>query len=244
MDLHWTDHLLFLLVGVIIPLRTVLGTQPQLKLIQFDTRLKLQLYWGNNLWLWLLTGGVALVWWWNDRSWADLGLTWPPEMPQGLPLWVLAFFVGLYLADTFLEINNQAQLDEAREQMKRDLGFLPQTAYEYLHYISLALTAGFCEEFIFRGYFIRYFQLLLGEGESTFTLAILIPAVIFAVVHFYQGWQAVVKIGGMAVMFGFIFVHTGSLWLLMIIHAGVDLLGGAIAWQLLAKHSEPPASPD
>ncbi len=235
MELHWTDHILFLLIGVIIPLRTVFATQPQLKNVHFDTRLKLQLYWGNNVWLWFLTGLVAAVWWGNDRDWDILGLDWPPTLPIGLPLGVLLIFMLLYLVDTFLEVSGQKRTEATREHMENDLGFLPETAYEYLHYIGLALTAGFCEEFIFRGYFIRYFQLLLGTSESTHTIAILLPALIFGAVHFYQGWQAVIKVAAMAVMFGYVFVHTESLWLLIALHALVDLIGGAIAWRLLAK---------
>ena len=235
MELHWTDHILFLIVGVIIPLRTVFGTQPQLKNIRFNTRLKLQLYWGNNLWLWILTAIVAGVWWGNGRSWSDIGLGWPPAIPSGLPLYVLLFFMGLYITDTIMEVSGRDQVEETREHMENDLGFLPQTAYEFFHYIFLALTAGICEEFIFRGYFIRYFQMWIGDGESTHTLAILLPALIFGAVHFYQGWQAVIKVSAMAVMFGYVFVHTESLWLLMALHAMVDLIGGAIAWRLLAR---------
>ncbi|MEO0874544.1 MAG: CPBP family intramembrane glutamic endopeptidase [Bacteroidota bacterium] len=70
--------------------------------------------------------------------------------------------------------------------------------------------------------------------DYTYTLAILVPALIFGFVHFYQGWQAVIKIGAMAIMFGYIFVQTNSLWLLMVIHALIDLIGGLIAWRLLS----------
>lgn len=234
MELHWSDHLLFLILGVIIPLRTVMGKQPQLSEITFDTRTKLQLYWGNNAWLWLMCGVVAGVWWLNDRPWQLIGLDWPFFWPSGWPLAAVLLFAALYLWDTFSEVSSQVQRDTTVEHFRSELGFLPQTSYEYAHYIFLALTAGVCEEFIFRGYFIRYLQAVLAN-DTTATLAILVAAVIFGVVHLYQGWQAVIKIGGMAVIFGYIFVHTGSLWLLMAIHFAVDLIGGFIAWRLLAK---------
>lgn len=235
MSLHWSDHLLFIIVGIIVPLRTVLGTQPKLADIRFTTRMKIQLYWGNNLWLWLLAGAVAGVWWFNDRSWELIGLESSLRWPTGWPLVVFVAFSLLYLVDTFSEVNNQRHRKITAENLQAELGFLPQTAYEYFHFIFLALTAGICEEFIFRGYFIRYFQCLLGQ-EETYTLAILLPALIFGAVHMYQGLHAVVKISAMAIMFGYVFVHTGSLWLLMIVHAMVDLLGGLIAWQLMRRH--------
>ncbi|MGH1435810.1 MAG: CPBP family intramembrane glutamic endopeptidase [Lewinella sp.] len=234
MLLHWSDHLLFIIVGIIIPLRTVLGTQPQLANMRFNTRMKIQLYWGNNLWLWLLCGAVAGVWWFNDRSWELIGLKSELQWPTGWPLIVFAVFALLYVWDTISEVNSQQHREMTAENLQSELGFLPTTGYEYFHFIFLALTAGICEEFIFRGYFIRYFQCLLGS-EETYTLAILLPALIFGVVHFYQGWRAVVKITAMAIMFGYVFVHTGSLWVLMMVHAVIDLLGGLIAWQLLRR---------
>ena len=234
MLLHWSDHLLFIIVGIIIPLRTVLGTQPQLANMRFNTRMKIQLYWANNLWLWMLCVAVAGVWWFNDRSWDLIGLKSELQWPSGWPLIVFVVFALLYVWDTFSEVANQQHRDVTAENLQSELGFLPVTAYEYFHFIFLALTAGICEEFIFRGYFIRYFQCLLGS-EETYTLAILLPALIFGAVHFYQGWHAVVKITAMAIMFGYVFVHTGSLWVLMMVHAFIDLLGGLIAWQLLRR---------
>ena len=73
MELYFSDHILFLLVGVIIPLRTVMATQPEIMHMQFTTKLKLQLYWGNNIYLWLLAAATVGVWWFNGRSFTDLG---------------------------------------------------------------------------------------------------------------------------------------------------------------------------
>lgn len=233
MELHWTDHILFLIIGVIIPLRTVMGTQPKLADMRFNTRMKLYLYWGNNAYLWGLCIAVLSLWWFNDRPAHLLGLDWPWIWPKGWSMAVMTVFGILYVWDTVSEINSEEQRDMSAETMKSELSFLPQTGYEYFHFIFLALTAGICEEIIFRGYFIRYFQCLLGD-DTTFTLAILLPAIIFGAVHRYQGWRAMIKIGAMAVMFGYVFVHGGSLWILIVVHALVDLLGGFLAWRLMA----------
>lgn len=234
MDLHWSDHLLFILIGIVIPMKAVFGAQPQIAKINFNTKMKIQLYWGNNAYLWGITALAAAVWWGNDRPWYLIGLDWPFLIPKGWPLITLLLFVVVYVWDTVSEVSPILSGEEDFEKEDNALGFLPQTAKEYFHYIFLALTAGICEEFIFRGYFIRYFQTLLGT-EHTYTLAILLPALIFGFVHFYQGWEAVVKITAMAIMFGFIFVHTESLWVLIFVHAAVDLIGGAIAWRLLRE---------
>ena len=237
--LNWGDHLLFLLIGVLIPWRTLAGGQHVLKDITFDTRMKLSLYWGNNLWMWLLTAAVCLVWWLSARSWALLGFQ-PAQGSNGS--WALlaaAIFSLLYLTDTLSDVLTPRQRSHTRQRLREDLAFLPATAKEFFHYIFLALTAGICEEIIFRAYFIRYFQVIFASIDPTHTLAIVTPALIFGAVHFYQGWQAVVKVMSMAVLFGYIYVHTNSLWVVMGIHAGIDLIGGALAWWLLGAKAHP-----
>jgi uncharacterized protein len=60
----------------------------------------------------------------------------------------------------------------------------------------VSITAGFCEEFLFRGYFIWVFAPWLGWwGAATLSLAI------FAVAHIYQGWNGVLRTGIMGAVF-------------------------------------------
>jgi len=238
MELSWSDHILFFVIGVLLPAMTILGTQQQLQKIKFNTAIKIRLYWSNNVYQWLMTLAVLGVWWWNGRSLELLGFPWPIPLPGGIPLAVLLVFLIVYVLDTYFEIRSEQVRKQTTEEMRQSLSFLPQTAYEYLHFIPLALTAGICEEIIFRGFFLRYLQVFFGEGDATYTIAILVGAVLFAIVHAYQGWRSVIKIGGMAVMFGYIFVQTDSLWLLILVHALVDLIGGALGWTLMASRED------
>lgn len=64
-------------------------------------------------------------------------------------------------------------------------------------------------------------------------MAIIIPACMFAFGHLYQGEKAVMKILLMAILFGWIFLLTNSLLLLILIHFLVDVLGGYLAYSLL-----------
>ncbi len=236
MELIWADHLLFIVLGIILPWRMMQGAQAiQLRDIDFDTKLKLTVYYGNSAYLWLVTGLVALVWYLTDRPWDLIGLVWPPPQWPVSAIVIASLFVVLYLADAIAEIATPEQRESTREAMRTNLGFLPATSFEFAHYLFLAFSAGFCEEFIFRGYFIRYFQVLLGPDDPNHTLAILLPAIMFGVAHFYQGWKTVVKVTAMAIMFGFIFLQTDSIWLLILLHFLVDVAGGAIAWKLLGE---------
>lgn len=62
--------------------------------------------------------------------------------------------------------------------------------------------------------------------------AVVLPAILFGIVHYYQGWKAMLKIVLMALIFGLIFMWTGNLWWLILLHTLVDLIGGALSWRL------------
>lgn len=233
MDLNWADHIFVFLVGLVLPLRMLnSGAAEQLRELEFDSPMRLLLYYGNSAYLWVLAGIVALIWWLSGRDWDLLGLAWEPTQWPTASLIIALIFSILYLSDAIGEVITAEQRERTRRQMKAELGFLPTNGYEFAHYLVLAFSAAFCEEFVFRGYFIRYLQEFLGPSDPYETWAILLPAVSFALVHLYQGWKSVIKVGAMAIMFGFIFVQTGSIWWLILLHFLVDAFGGLLAWWL------------
>jgi membrane protease YdiL (CAAX protease family) len=67
----------------------------------------------------------------------------------------------------------------------------PQSKVELISWVLLSLTAGFCEETIFRGYLQR--QFLAWSGKPT--LGILLSAAFFGLIHAYQGAKQTIIIG-------------------------------------------------
>lgn len=225
--LHLADHILFLILGIILPWRTI-SAQKQLKDIQFDSRMRRTLYIGNSIGLWVMALLVLGLWWWMGRPFSGLGLQWTQE---ALGFWSIAFFVlflFVYLLDALRDILTEQGRSNVEEKLSAELNILPRKFQTYLFFIPLALSAGICEEIVFRGYFIGYFVSLFGNHLAAQVAAIAIPALIFGVVHTYQGPQAIYKIVGMAVLFGTVYVLSGSIYLLIILHFVVDLIGGAI----------------
>ena len=103
---------------------------------------------------------------------------------------------------------------------------IPLNWNEFISYIFLAVSAGICEEVIFRGFLITYLSHYFSGMPYGQILAILIPALVFSVSHLYQGWWAVLKIMILAMLFGFIFVLSESLIAVIIIHILIDIFSG------------------
>jgi membrane protease YdiL (CAAX protease family) len=162
---------------------------------------------------------------------SQLGLGYPPGI-SGMAFWIILAFVVLYLFDFFAELRNKG---ESEDTDTATIAFLPVNRQEYLHYIVMAFSAGVTEEILFRSYFINYMISMAGNSALGVALAISVPAVIFGVVHLYQGWKAVIKIMAMAIFFGLIYLQLQNIWALIVLHFVVDLVGGSLAWLQSAK---------
>jgi membrane protease YdiL (CAAX protease family) len=99
---------------------------------------------------------------------------------------------------------------------------LPRGAFECGLWVLLSITAGFTEEFVFRGYLQRQFTAWTRHPW----LGLLMQAALFGVAHGYQGAQATAKIALFGILFGVLALWRGSLRPGMIAHAATDVLAG------------------
>ena len=106
---------------------------------------------------------------------------------------------------------------------------LPQRPLEIGIYLLLALTAGFCEEVIFRGYLQRQFGALTKSAAG----GIVLQAIAFGAGHGYQGWRYMVVITVFGSMFGVLAYWRRSLRPGMIAHFVQDGVGGVVGGRFL-----------
>jgi len=141
---------------------------------------------------------------------------------------VLVAFVFWIVALTCLAILSVAL------QVKRNLDsvrFLaPHNHGEIIVWILVSLTAGFCEETIFRGYLQR--QFIAWSGKPV--VGILLSAVLFGLAHAYQGGKQTIVLGAFGALFGILADRRRSLRPGMMAHAWQDALSG-LAIRMIAK---------
>jgi membrane protease YdiL (CAAX protease family) len=99
---------------------------------------------------------------------------------------------------------------------------VPQNAAESGLWILLSLSAGFCEEITFRGYFQRQFEALTGSRG----VALVMQAALFGIAHAYQGLSSALAIAAYGALFGALARWRGSLRAGMVAHALTDLFVG------------------
>ncbi|WP_443748976.1 CPBP family intramembrane glutamic endopeptidase [Asticcacaulis solisilvae] len=96
---------------------------------------------------------------------------------------------------------------------------LPRTGGERFWAILISLNAGLSEELFFR----LALPLLLAAVTGQAALAFWLAVVIFGLGHAYQGVFGVIATTIIGALLGLIYLYSGNLWLVVAIHAGIDL---------------------
>jgi uncharacterized protein len=173
---------------------------------------------------WVLVAIVSVYWSITNRSLNDLFyfenplLSFHPDSLLAVVLGIGISFGMFALILVFSKTIRQKISDALNDESIQFL--LPSTLGERLLFLLVAVTAGFCEEIIFRGVMLYYLSHL------TFELPILaigiISSLLFGMVHLYQGWKGVFLTTYLGAIMFFLFVGTGYLWVPIILHFLTD----------------------
>ena len=104
----------------------------------------------------------------------------------------------------------------------------PHGGMEVALWILLSVTAGICEEAIYRGYLQRQFMALTKNAP----LGIILSATIFGMSHAYQGRRHAIQIGVLGVMSGILAHWRKSVRPGMFAHALQDTIGGLLGGRI------------
>ncbi len=99
---------------------------------------------------------------------------------------------------------------------------VPSGVAEITVWIVLSLSAGICEEVVFRGYLQQQLAALTGSTP----VAILGQAIVFGIVHGYEGMGAVIRIVLFGLAMGLLAKRRGNIRACVLAHAAWDILAG------------------
>jgi membrane protease YdiL (CAAX protease family) len=178
---------------------------------------------------WAIAAVALAIWIAMHRPWSDLRLV----APHG---WRLAAGIAIVAAFALL-MSAQARSvsripPEKRARYRSKLGsvtfLLPHTREEFRWFAALSITAGICEELLYRGYVLWTFTPSLGLAAAA-----LASIVLFGAGHAYQGPSHGIRATAAGAVMTGIVLLTGSLIPAMVLHALMDLGGGVVGYQLL-----------
>jgi membrane protease YdiL (CAAX protease family) len=180
------------------------------------------LYGSSAISLWGLAGATVLVAVFGGISPATLGLAPLPWTPA------LLWTAGVTAAAVLL-------LFAARAAGIRESDFvaylLPRTRDEKVLFAGLSLTAGICEEFVFRGFLIP----ALTEATGSLVAAAAVSSAVFGVLHAYQRPAGAARAAVLGALLAAPLLATGSLVPAIVAHTLIDLLSGLLLRERLLR---------
>jgi len=186
----------------------------------FYSRLKtaLQVYIWNILAAWALTIAAVFLIFRNNLTLSDFG--------QNLGTYprTLIVIAALALLVLILALINKLQKRKPRSDKILKLTenvrkLLPSTGTERIVCVLVAFTAGFCEEFLYRGWLLN----LTGAACKSIWLGLLISSILFGFAHLYQGRSGVIGTAVLGLSFGLVYIASRSLLPGQLLHTFLDL---------------------
>lgn len=174
---------------------------------------RMSLYAQTSLSLWLLAAATAAVAFVSDMGARELGLLALPLASTLVWTGTLTLGgVGLMLLAHRLGVRESPTL----------AGLLPHTAAERLAFLGVSITAGVCEEFVFRGFLVP----AIGVAVGSPLVAALIAAAVFGLLHAYQGFSGALRAALLGALLSVVLLTTGSIVPAVLAHALIDVVGG------------------
>jgi membrane protease YdiL (CAAX protease family) len=186
-------------------------------------------------------GGIAAEWilfllvWWGlrlrrvslasliglRRGWQALG----DDLGAAAIFWMLSLMVLTCLGLALQKLN-------LGTPQKTLAALAPQSAVEMLLWIALSVSAGFVEELVFRGYFLRQFT----APFARVAVGVVASSLLFGCVHAYEGAAGMIAIAAYGALFCGLALLRGTLRPGMIAHAWHDIFSGAMLALLHHAH--------
>ncbi|NRB61400.1 MAG: CPBP family intramembrane metalloprotease [Winogradskyella sp.] len=92
--------------------------------------------------------------------------------------------------------------------------------------LMMWVFAAFGEEFLNRGFYMKWLAKFLGDTKKSWLFASIITSIYFALGHIYQGISGATSVFFWSVMISAIFMkHRKNLWLPILIHGFFDTIG-------------------
>jgi uncharacterized protein len=220
----WDFWLVLFFLSVVIPWRGYARLKKLLALPSVGTKEKLALYAVTIAFQWVLAGLVAWRAFARGMTLHELGL--------GSQLWrgiIAGGLLGAILIGglQWLNLRRIGKIEGEAPELLRELAnrLLPVNLLEYLPYSALAITAGVCEEFVYRGFVIGAFS----RAGMPISVVVIVSSILFGVAHAYQGRGGIVSTGIFGILLAVGRLWFGSLVPVMMWHAGLDLAAGIAA---------------
>ncbi|MBD58160.1 MULTISPECIES: CPBP family intramembrane glutamic endopeptidase [Pseudoalteromonas] len=180
--------------------------------------------------LWCLTGLVIFFYYQGELS-----VTHPFILPN--TLWKTVFagtLILLFIIYMIYVMYTIVQSEKIRNDIATSLehsgdslnDLMPESRSElFMFTFIVSVTAGVCEELIFRWYLLSVIEL-----HSNWVIAVIGSSMVFGLWHFYLGWKHVIKTALIGLVLCGLYLYFESIFFVILIHILMDVYSGLVAY--------------
>jgi len=182
---------------------------------------RLHTYWLIMASLWLATAAAAgimgsrTLWYVHVNPWEERWL------PGNFVTMAIAIVSIAAMLAPLAMVRKPAGLAALLRQIEKLSFILPQSARERLWWALVSITAGICEEYLFRGFLLYYLH--ISPWKARLGFAIPLACLVFGLGHLYQGVKGAFGSAAVGFLLFLLFLGTGNLLWPMVLHALADL---------------------
>jgi uncharacterized protein len=228
--MSWDIALIFFVLAVIIPWRGRLRLKKLIAMPHVSSVERIALYASTIAFQWLAVAVVTWRAWAHGYGAAELGL-----IANNSTRLISAAIVGgaTIAALQWLNLRRMGRIPFKSRGLIQAIAerILPQSTVELLPFLALAVTAGLCEEFLYRGFAMA----VLARLGSPVWLAILVSSILFGLAHLYQGRGGFVSTMLIGTVLGSGRMAYDSLVPVIFWHTAVDVVAGVAGPRYLTE---------
>lgn len=217
-----STYVLAFIIGIIYPIFFVLTYKKTHRRMRNDGKYRLIEYKLTMIIFWTLTFLIMM----NLLLDESLRQSFFPTFNSiGIVVAVLvAILIGVMLVQPKVKPETALAL---KKKLEDGFHFLPKNRQELIWFNVLSVSAGICEEIIFR---LFMFTFLL---ESTnLVVAFILQNLVFAITHIGSGIRNIVSVFILGLIFTTIYYFTENIWLAIILHAAIDIYMGFLGYNV------------
>lgn len=207
------------------------------KQLEENPELKQKFYTETIFALWVTATIVAAPLIYFQIPLTDLGIIFNADWRFYLAAGLLAVTTWILFSSTTID---EESYEKVAASYKEHRYMMPANKTEMIWMNIVSISAGITEEFIFRAYMFWYFN-----QYSHWMLSVILLNIAFSLSHVWSGKKNMFNAFLLGLFFSAVYIGSGSLLLVMVLHAIVDIYSGRIGLLLSnyeirnASNSEP-----
>lgn len=229
----WDILLIFLVLGVVVPWRGRKKLQHLLAKPRVESSERLSLYFSTIAFQWIAAAIAAWRAWAHGYTATQLGLA----IPGRVRLFALTVCgAALIVALQWMNLRRMGRSTSPLRGPLQALAerILPQSTKELIPFLGLAVTAGVCEEFLYRGFAMA----AISRTGLPVGVVIVLSSLLFGLAHLYQGRAGFFSTTILGLLLGVSRALLGSLLPAVVWHIGVDVVAGIAGPRYLINNTE------